>query len=446
MSLALDDELIALSAIFGENNVKVVPEATSKARVLRISVIDLLPSIIDRDSPLELPHFSGVETEGQFVRYDPDSESDAHAIRSFRSEAKSTDTSRHGERANAFGFEVEFAVGQKKGRKDLKLVVKNLRVRAKWLAPEQVEGLLRKVRRISAQREERDGSDGKSGDGKVTNDEDKNIHDSWILKRDASLVDLVSNICENIPVPYSHATQRQGTEETIPQQPSESNSTQVRAADLESPFEEVVADKQDARERNGGWVCTCKPGTVTKTEDNNIEILHSAEFVEKKSIFQSHAAVVKNDAEVQEVIAALYTNKNVATATHNMVVYTYDIALKPKAIKPNMQRANLRDKSEGMKNERTSKKDRRIAEEKLARNEENAGDAADISQYCDHDSDGESGAGSKMQWLISTMKVRNVFVMVSRWYGGIQLGPDRFRIINRMTRDAALSLQSSSHA
>lgn len=33
------------------------------------------------------------------------------------------------------------------------------------------------------------------------------------------------------------------------------------------------------------------------------------------------------------------------------------------------------------------------------------------------------------------MDARNVMVVVTRWYGGVHLGPDRFKHINNCTRD-----------
>lgn len=36
------------------------------------------------------------------------------------------------------------------------------------------------------------------------------------------------------------------------------------------------------------------------------------------------------------------------------------------------------------------------------------------------------------------MDVWNVIVVVSRWYGGIQLGPDRFKHINSAAREAVI--------
>merc|ERR1739845_193407 len=49
----------------------------------------------------------------------------------------------------------------------------------------------------------------------------------------------------------------------------------------------------------------------------------------------------------------------------------------------------------------------------------------------DNDDDGEDGAGSKLAQLLSFKGCEDTVVVVSRWYGGIQLGPDRFKHINR---------------
>lgn len=58
--------------------------------------------------------------------------------------------------------------------------------------------------------------------------------------------------------------------------------------------------------------------------------------------------------------------------------------------------------------------------------------------YQDCDDDGESAAGSRLLSLLQLMDVWNVVVVISRWYGGIHLGPDRFRIINQVARDALI--------
>lgn len=43
----------------------------------------------------------------------------------------------------------------------------------------------------------------------------------------------------------------------------------------------------------------------------------------------------------------------------------------------------------------------------------------------DNDDDGEAAAGGRIAHLMQVMEVVNVLVVVSRWYGGVKLGPDR---------------------
>lgn len=54
----------------------------------------------------------------------------------------------------------------------------------------------------------------------------------------------------------------------------------------------------------------------------------------------------------------------------------------------------------------------------------------------DNDDDGETAAGGRLAHLLQIMDVWNVCVVVSRWYGGVKLGPGRFRFINMAARDA----------
>ena len=48
------------------------------------------------------------------------------------------------------------------------------------------------------------------------------------------------------------------------------------------------------------------------------------------------------------------------------------------------------------------------------------------------DDDGETGAGDKLLDLLDKCNIENVLLIVTRWYGGIQLGPDRFKHINEL--------------
>ena len=51
-----------------------------------------------------------------------------------------------------------------------------------------------------------------------------------------------------------------------------------------------------------------------------------------------------------------------------------------------------------------------------------------------NDDDGEDAAGGRLAHLLELVGATNVVVVVSRWYGGVQLGPDRFRHINNVAR------------
>ncbi len=50
-----------------------------------------------------------------------------------------------------------------------------------------------------------------------------------------------------------------------------------------------------------------------------------------------------------------------------------------------------------------------------------------------------------MLHVMQILDVRNVVVVVSRWYGGIQLGPDRFKHINNSARCAHTHTHTHTH-
>ena len=60
--------------------------------------------------------------------------------------------------------------------------------------------------------------------------------------------------------------------------------------------------------------------------------------------------------------------------------------------------------------------------------------------YQDHDDDGETAAGGRLLRLLVLADARNVVVVVSRWYGGVHLGPARFHVINTAAKVALESL------
>ncbi|KAJ6624182.1 imprinted and ancient [Mycena sp. CBHHK59/15] len=54
----------------------------------------------------------------------------------------------------------------------------------------------------------------------------------------------------------------------------------------------------------------------------------------------------------------------------------------------------------------------------------------------DNDDDGETAAGGRLAHLLHILEVNNVLVVVTRYFGGIHLGPDRFKHINQAARNA----------
>lgn len=108
---------------------------------------------------------------------------------------------------------------------------------------------------------------------------------------------------------------------------------------------------------------------------------------EKKSVFVARAAHVQSPAEAKAFLHHLLsTDKKAVKATHNITAW------------------RIHGPSE--------------------------------TAFQDCDDDGETAAGGRLLHLMQLMDVWNVMVVVTRWYGGVQLGPDRFRIINTVARDA----------
>ncbi|OQD72783.1 hypothetical protein PENDEC_c019G01139 [Penicillium decumbens] len=121
-------------------------------------------------------------------------------------------------------------------------------------------------------------------------------------------------------------------------------------------------------------------------------------ITEKKSVFLARAVQVTSLAHAQAFLDHLTaTDKKVAVATHNISAW-------------------------------------RIKQKKDASSSTDPDAAETVVQ--DYDDDGETAAGGRLLHVMQLMDVWNVLVVVSRWYGGIHLGPARFRLINDAGRDA----------
>jgi putative IMPACT (imprinted ancient) family translation regulator len=127
--------------------------------------------------------------------------------------------------------------------------------------------------------------------------------------------------------------------------------------------------------------------------DSPPEWILSDTMTEKKSVFVGRAVPVSSREQAKAYLDYLLaTDKKVASATHNISAW-------------------------------------RIREKR-----DNSADM--IFQDCDDD--GETAAGGRLLHLMQLMDVWDVLVVVTRWYGGVLLGPDRFRIINNAGKDALL--------
>uniref|UniRef100_A0A183TPE6 RWD domain-containing protein n=1 Tax=Schistocephalus solidus TaxID=70667 RepID=A0A183TPE6_SCHSO len=116
------------------------------------------------------------------------------------------------------------------------------------------------------------------------------------------------------------------------------------------------------------------------------EIFHGEPITDRKSVFQAHCCRVSSLQEVSLFIRKMLEDGKVASATHNITAWYL--------------RAKLRDSSNT------------------------------LSLVADFDDDGETHAGARLLHLLMMAANEGVAVMVSRWFGGIKLGPDRFKHIN----------------
>ena len=136
---------------------------------------------------------------------------------------------------------------------------------------------------------------------------------------------------------------------------------------------------------------------------------------EKKSVFVARCITIKSKSDLNHHLDHLLTTeKKVASATHNIAAWRIRKVNTSPTNHSHQQGDSLSHSDHGAQ----------LKEE-------------------DFTSDGESSAGHRLLHLLQLMNLWDLVVVVSRWYGGIKLGPDRFRLINQVAREAILLLQSS---
>lgn len=184
-------------------------------------------------------------------------------------------------------------------------------------------------------------------------------------------------------------------------------SEKLQARNDDVPDDEVTT-QGNATQAEVEWIYEQQPHLPQSSLSDTVPQWVLSEAVsEKKSVFLGRAATVTSVEEAQSFIEHLVTtDKKAAKATHNISAW------------------RIRDASTG-------------------------------ATFKDSDDDGETAAGGRLLQLLQVMDAWNVVVVVSRydicahisalltlpslqtrWYGGIQLGPNRFRLINNVAKDA----------
>ena len=184
------------------------------------------------------------------------------------------------------------------------------------------------------------------------------------------------------------------------------------------------------------WVIT-KPNTPITSRlftTKNLHIIHGKPIIEKKSIFQAHLIYngirTREDALNAVRLISKSNDKRLSSATHHISAYRIckshhtfsriqDLDLSSSHTKPR----RLKQRMEAQIPSGTF----------VLKRTRNSDDDCDITSGCDDD--GESAAGQRLLHLLHQLHVHNAVVVVSRWYGGIKLGPDRFKLINNAARD-----------
>ncbi len=139
----------------------------------------------------------------------------------------------------------------------------------------------------------------------------------------------------------------------------------------------------DAAAANSASSSSLTPQAAAR--QHGLELIHGVPLTERKSTFQAHVARITTEEEARTILECLLLDRKIQRATHNMYAFrVFDVRKR--------------------------------------------------AQVNDNDDDGEQAAGGKLAELLAVMGVNNVVVVVSRWWGGVLLGPSRFRIINNTAR------------
>ncbi|OAX43230.1 ribosomal protein S5 domain 2-like protein [Rhizopogon vinicolor AM-OR11-026] len=117
-----------------------------------------------------------------------------------------------------------------------------------------------------------------------------------------------------------------------------------------------------------------------------IEIVEAEAIVDRKSIFVGRACRISHPSQVPLILNSLMSDRHISRAAHPII---------------NAWRCQVGN-----------------------------------VLHQDNDDNGETAAGSRLAHLLSILEINDVLVIVTRWFGGTHLGPDRFKHINHAARNA----------
>jgi hypothetical protein len=132
------------------------------------------------------------------------------------------------------------------------------------------------------------------------------------------------------------------------------------------------------------FAASCAAAEASGEAGDAVAFVHGEPLVERKSVFVAHAVPVHSADDVRAALAVLLAEPRIARATHNIRAWRF------------------RDASGAL--------------------------------HADNDDDGEDAAGGRLAEMLSLMGAEGVLVVVTRWFGGVLLGPARFKCINNSAR------------
>ncbi|PAA74748.1 hypothetical protein BOX15_Mlig032342g4, partial [Macrostomum lignano] len=159
----------------------------------------------------------------------------------------------------------------------------------------------------------------------------------------------------------------------------------------------AAADDQDSHSSASSQPTAAVPAALSPESAaaaETAEFVHGEPIEDRRSVFQAHLLAPVHSVQLASNALAqlLSSEKKIASATHNIWAY-------------------------------------RIVRQSQT------GQQQGVSFYTDCDDDGEQQAGGRLLRLLELSDTRNALVVVSRWFGGTLLGPDRFKHINNAARN-----------